>query len=134
MRRNPGVALLLMVFSVAALSAQSPSADERAAMLRGIDAKRDKYAGVAKEIWGFAEVGYQEQKSSALLQQRLKAAGFQVTAGVAGIPTAFVATFGSGKPVPLSRSADLGRRGATREGGSRTVESDESKADIQHGA
>jgi hypothetical protein len=56
MRRNPGVALLLIVFSVAALSAQSPSADERAAMLRGIDAKRDKYAGVAKEIWGFAEV------------------------------------------------------------------------------
>src|SRR4051812_42869273 len=51
-----------------AMSAQAPSADERAAMLRGIDAKRDKYAGVAKEIWGFAEVGYQEQKSSALLQ------------------------------------------------------------------
>ena len=38
-------------------------------------------------------------ESSALLQQQLKAAGFQVTAGVAGIPTAFVATFGSGKPV-----------------------------------
>ena len=68
-------------------------------MVRGIDAKREKYAGVAKEIWGFAEIGYQEQKSSALLQQQLKAAGFQVTAGVAGIPTAFVATFGSGKPV-----------------------------------
>ena len=80
-------------------SAQAPSADDRAALLRGIDAKRESYAGVAKEIWGFAEVGYQEQKSSALLQQQLKAAGFQVTAGVADIPTAFVATFGSGKPV-----------------------------------
>src|SRR5580765_8224801 len=99
MRRNPCVALLLVVFCVAALSAQSPSADERAAMLRGIDAKRDKYAGVAKQIWGFAEVGYQEQKSSALLQQQLRAAGFQVKAGVADIPTAFVATFGSGKPI-----------------------------------
>jgi aminobenzoyl-glutamate utilization protein B len=99
MRRIPGVALLLLALSVAAASAQQPSADHRAALLRGIDAKREKYVGVAKEIWGFAEIGYQEQKSSALLQQPLKAAGFQVTAGVAGMPTAFVATFGSGKPV-----------------------------------
>jgi aminobenzoyl-glutamate utilization protein B len=100
MRRNPSVALLLFVCGVAALSAQQPpSADDRAALVRGIDAKREKYASVAKEIWGFAEIGYQETRSSALLQQQLKAAGFQVTAGVAGIPTAFVATFGSGKPV-----------------------------------
>src|SRR5712671_2000937 len=99
MRRNPAVALLLLVISMVAVSAQQPSADDRAALVRGIDAKREKYAGVAKEIWGFAEVGYQETRSSALLQQQLKAAGFQVTAGVAGIPTAFVATFGSGKPV-----------------------------------
>jgi aminobenzoyl-glutamate utilization protein B len=91
---------LTLVLSVAALSAQRPPlADDRAAMLRNIDARRDTYAGVAKEIWGFAEVGYQEQKSSALLQQQLRAAGFQVKAGVADIPTAFVATFGSGQPI-----------------------------------
>src|SRR5476651_803864 len=92
-------ATLALVLSVAAVSAQRPSSTDRDAMLRGIDAKREKYAGVAKEIWGFAEVGFQELKSSALLQQQLKAAGFNVTAGVAGMPTAFVATFGSGKPV-----------------------------------
>ena len=52
--------------SVAAVSAQqSPSADDRAALVRGIDAKREKYAGVAKEIWGFAEVGYQETRRAA---------------------------------------------------------------------
>jgi len=44
-------------------------------------------------------VGYKEVKSSALHQQTLKDAGFTVQAGVAGIPTAFVATYGSGKPV-----------------------------------
>jgi aminobenzoyl-glutamate utilization protein B len=108
MRGKPVVAFALLLLgpaeaghyrTVAAVSAQQASADDRAAMLRSIDAKRDHYAGVAKEIWGFAEVGYQEQKSSALLQQQLRAAGFQVTAGVAGIPTAFVATFGAGKPV-----------------------------------
>src|SRR4029077_7844191 len=96
---NPGVAALLFTISVAALSAQQPAAIDRGALMSGIESKREKYAGVAKEIWGFAEVGFQETRSSALLQQQLKAAGFQVTAGVAGIPTAFVATFGSGKPV-----------------------------------
>jgi aminobenzoyl-glutamate utilization protein B len=99
MSRNPAVAAALLVISVATVSAQQPIAPDRAALISAIDAKREKYAGVAKEIWGFAEVGFQETKSSALLQQQLKAAGFQVTAGVAGIPTAFVATFGSGKPV-----------------------------------
>ena len=99
MRRNPGITLLILGLSVAAVSAQSPSADDRATLLRGIEAKREKYASVAKEIWGYAEVGFQEQKSSALLQRELRAAGFTVKAGVAGMPTAFVAAFGSGKPV-----------------------------------
>jgi aminobenzoyl-glutamate utilization protein B len=51
------------------------------------------------QIWDYAEVGYQEEKSSALLQQQLRDAGFSVVAGVAGMPTAFVASFGSGRPV-----------------------------------
>jgi hypothetical protein len=50
MRRNPGVALLLLVLSVA-VSAQRPSADDRAAMLQSIDAKRSAYAEVARKIW-----------------------------------------------------------------------------------
>src|SRR5215813_7482088 len=74
-------------------------AQERDAVLQSIESRRSAYADVAKQIWAFAEVGYQEVKSSALLQQQLKAAGFSVKAGVADIPTAFVATFGSGKPV-----------------------------------
>jgi aminobenzoyl-glutamate utilization protein B len=75
------------------------AADDRDALLQSIEAKRTVYGDIAKQIWSFAEVGYQEQKSSALLQQKLREAGFSVRAGVADIPTAFVATFGSGKPV-----------------------------------
>ena len=63
----------------------------------GKRAPRD--AEVARTIWNWAEVGYQETKSSALLQEELTKAGFTVQAGVAGIPTAFVATAGSGEPV-----------------------------------
>ena len=73
--------------------------DQRDELLQSIDARRATYADIAKQIWAFAEVGYQEQKSSALLQQQLKAAGFTLRAGVADIPTAFVGSFGSGKPV-----------------------------------
>ena len=91
--------LLLLVWTSTATAQRAADTDDRAAMLQRIDARRDSYATVAKQIWGFAEVGYQEEKSSALLQQQLRAAGFQVKAGVADIPTAFVATFGSGKPV-----------------------------------
>jgi len=54
---------------------------------------------VSDKIWEFAELGYQEFKSSALLAENLKKAGFKIEMGVAGMPTAFVATFGSGKPV-----------------------------------
>ncbi|MCH7491291.1 MAG: amidohydrolase [Gemmatimonadetes bacterium] len=64
-----------------------------------IEAGRANYAKVAQQIWDLAEVGYQEVKSSELLQSELKAAGFTVDAGVAGMPTAFVASYGSGQPV-----------------------------------
>ncbi len=54
---------------------------------------------IAQSIWNWAEVGYQEVKSSALLQKELSTAGFAVEAGVAGMPTAFIASWGSGQPV-----------------------------------
>ena len=53
----------------------------------------------ALQIWEYAEVGYKESKSAALHVQNLKAAGFTVETGVAEIPTAFVASYGSGSPV-----------------------------------
>ncbi len=68
-------------------------------MLSTLDAGAAHYTQVAQQIWGWAEVGYMEAKSSALLQAELKGAGFTVTAGIAGEPTAFVAEYGSGKPV-----------------------------------
>jgi len=64
-----------------------------------LEKKSDHYGDIAQKIWSYAEVGYQEEKSSALLQSELKSAGFTIEQGVAGIPTAFVATYGSGKPI-----------------------------------
>jgi len=67
--------------------------------IQELQARYPTYRELALRIWGFAEVGYKETKSSALLQQTLRDKGFAVQAGVAGIPTAFVATYGSGQPV-----------------------------------
>ena len=69
------------------------------AQIAGIEARRDHYAGVARQIWEWAEVGYQEEQSSELLKGELEAAGFSVESGVAGMPTAFVASYGSGGPI-----------------------------------
>jgi len=54
---------------------------------------------ISDKIWEYAELGLIEFKSSALLADTLEKAGFKVERGVAGMPTAFVATYGSGKPV-----------------------------------
>ena len=64
-----------------------------------LDARYDNTANMARALWEFAEVGYQEEKSSALLQEALAAEGFRVEAGVAGMPTAFIATYGESGPV-----------------------------------
>lgn len=87
-------ALLLLLLSNV-LSAQKTKPE----VFARIDAGRAVYDDIALKIWDYAEVGYREQRSSALLQERLRQEGFAVEAGVAGIPTAFVASAGSGSPV-----------------------------------
>jgi aminobenzoyl-glutamate utilization protein B len=58
-----------------------------------------KYGGISDAIWNYAELGMQEFRSSALLMKTLEEEGFKIEKGVAGMPTCFVATWGSGKPV-----------------------------------
>lgn len=68
-------------------------------ILEKLDMKVDHYSDIAYQIWEFAELGYLEVKSSQLLISELEKEGFTITRGVAGIPTAFEASFGSGYPV-----------------------------------
>lgn len=75
-----------------------PDAAETSATAR-VEARTELTVSLADKLWEWAEVGYQEEKSSALLQATLAAEGFRVEAGVAGIPTAFVAEYGAGGPV-----------------------------------
>ena len=66
---------------------------------QSIDDRAEQFETIAKSIWDWAEMGYQEEKSSSLLQQTLKEEGFSIQAGVADLPTAFIAEYGSGSPI-----------------------------------
>jgi aminobenzoyl-glutamate utilization protein B len=59
----------------------------------------EKFGRISDTIWGYAELGLQEFDSSKLLADTLEAAGFSVERGLAGMPTCFVASYGSGRPV-----------------------------------
>jgi len=95
------VAHPLIGFAMAAvLVGGLAKADEgKARVQRHVDQHAERWGKLAQRIWDLAEVGYQEDVSSALLQDALREAGFSVESGVAGIPTAFVAEYGSGEPV-----------------------------------
>jgi aminobenzoyl-glutamate utilization protein B len=74
-------------------------ADDAGDIMRFVDSRFEETATLARTLWEFAEVGYLEVKSSGLLQETLAEEGFEIEAGVAGIPTAFIASYGSGGPV-----------------------------------
>ena len=78
-------------------AAAGSTADE--GVLQDVSSRAAAGIGLAQEIWELAELGYQERESSGRLQSYLRGEGFALTSGVAGIPTAFVATAGRGKPV-----------------------------------
>ena len=92
--RHTCAAALLIV--VAQTRAQQPPHQQITTL---VDQHSAAYVETSKTIWQYAELGYHEEKSSALLQNDLKQAGFQIESGVADEPTAFIASYGSGKPV-----------------------------------
>jgi aminobenzoyl-glutamate utilization protein B len=59
----------------------------------------EQFGKISDAIWSYAELGLHETRSSKLLADTLEQAGFKVERGLAGMPTCFVATYGSGKPV-----------------------------------
>jgi aminobenzoyl-glutamate utilization protein B len=92
MKRTPLLSLFL-VFTTVVFGQKTEK------IITDLNSKKDFYSTIAQKIWGYAEMGYQEEKSAALLQQTLSNEGFKVTKSVAGIPTAFIAEYGEGQPV-----------------------------------
>jgi len=74
---------------------------EKIGIVEIVESKQEKFRKISDAIWSYAELGLEEYKSSKLLADTLEEAGFKVDRGVAGMPTAFVASWshGTGKPV-----------------------------------
>ncbi len=64
-----------------------------------IEANKKSFIELSDQVWQFAELGFTEQRSSGLLEAVLEESGFEVQRGIANIPTAFVASYGTGKPI-----------------------------------
>ena len=89
------VAVVLAICSQALAWSAELSTENQVKLIKNIDSYASRMSEVALKIWSTPELGYQEAKTSALLQDELTKAGFKVEAGVAGIPTAFVARAGT---------------------------------------
>ena len=73
--------------------------DKKEFVLKSVNDKKDLLLKVSDQIFDYAEVGFREFKTAKLFEEVLNQEGFQVEMGVGGMPTAFKATYGSGKPV-----------------------------------
>lgn len=89
----------VFLLAAAAVLAAQPAVAQEFDAVAAVEAQYDRTERVARQLWEWAEVGYQETKSSELLRSELEANGFTVREGVAGIPTAFIAEYGSEGPV-----------------------------------
>src|SRR5689334_15227035 len=81
------------------LLACSVSLHAEDSVLARVAAHADRFGTISRQIWESPELGFRETKSSSLLRDELRTAGFSIQDGVANMPTAFTATWGSGKPV-----------------------------------
>src|SRR5687768_17121946 len=91
--------LFIPAIILLSLSTTSGQSDPKAEAIRWVDSNASTLNRVNRNIWSWAETGLEEVKSSNELQTVLRANGFAVEAGVAGMPTAFVASYGTGRPV-----------------------------------
>ncbi|MEO1998147.1 MAG: amidohydrolase, partial [Planctomycetaceae bacterium] len=76
-----------------------PLRDTQKTALAKVDGLTETIKSVNQQIWRLAEVGLQETRSAALLSDELESAGFKLQRGIAGMPTAFMASYGSGRPI-----------------------------------
>ena len=87
-----------MGLTLVPLNAQNKKAIKKE-VIASVETQKDELITVSDKIWAAAEIAFQEKVSSQTLIDYARANGFDVEVGVAETPTAFVATYGSGKPV-----------------------------------
>lgn len=94
------LALALILYSSFAQKSKAPTiSPNKKSVIQSVETHSSEMTGISDKIWAAAETAFNESQSSKLLADYAEANGFKVERGVGEIPTAFVATYGSGKPV-----------------------------------
>ncbi len=88
----------LLLLSAAIVSGQKMNSNKKAA-IASVEKHKEALIQISDSIWALAETAFEEDQSSKILADYAEKNGFTVQRGVAGMPTAFVATYGSGSPV-----------------------------------
>lgn len=103
MRLRIWIAVSLALASLPALPAAGapgePASPAKLAAVATVERHRAELVGLADRVWGYAETALTETRSAAALADWAESQGFRVERGVAGLPTAFVASYGEGEPV-----------------------------------
>lgn len=92
--------VLLVLVAVSQTMAQSKKTNpNKDAVIKSVDKHQQELIKLSDEVWAYAETALKENKSSKALADYAEGQGFRVKRGVAQMPTAFIAEYGSGKPV-----------------------------------
>jgi aminobenzoyl-glutamate utilization protein B len=91
--------LPLIFFSTVLLAQKTNTSTNKNSVINSVEKHQQELISLSDQIWGFAEIAMRENKSSKVLADYAEAQGFKVTRGVAEIPSAFIAEFGTGKPI-----------------------------------
>lgn len=94
------IASIILISTIVCASAQSKKSNPRKdAVIKSVQNHEKELIRLSDEVWSFAETALRETKSSKALADFAESQGFTVKRGVSGMPTAFTAEYGSGKPV-----------------------------------
>ena len=91
--------LFLLLTAVTALAQRPGTQQLKNQAMELVEADRKRVQEITDSLFSFSELGYQEYESAKYVTDMLEAEGFRATHGQAGMPTAFVAEWGSGKPI-----------------------------------
>ncbi|MDH3698497.1 MAG: amidohydrolase [Flavobacteriaceae bacterium] len=91
--------LIFLAFSLTQTMQSQRMSSSKKAVVASVEAHKENLIAMSDSIWALAETAFEEDDSAEILASYAEKNGFNVQRGVAGMPTAFVATYGSGRPV-----------------------------------
>ena len=94
------LAVIILIGAMINVAAQSKKSNpKKDAVIKSIQNHEEELIKLSDEVWSYAETALKETKSSKVLADYAESQGFRVKRGVANMPTAFIAEYGSGKPI-----------------------------------